>query len=126
LAPPVGKPVEWGCIPNPLVWVAGAAEVKKSFAAPPSDMGGSVDDRVFNDPNGVDCVDVLNGLVEVRGGDIERAGTPSDPGTGGNDSNKEAPNEEEGLNVVMPAKPVVWDCRGVGVPTVEFDVIDDA
>lgn len=33
-----------------------------------------------------------------------------EPGIGGKESTRDAPKDEEGLNALIPAKPVIWGC----------------
>ena len=45
---------------------------------------------------------------------------------GGKDSSRAAPNEDDGLNGLMPPKPVCWRCSGAAAPPAEDIEMDGA
>jgi len=86
------------------------AGCKKFVAGSDSEMG---DNELFalTDPNGVFAA---GGEANCLVGDMGRAAVGASvepeggPGIDGNESKREAPKEDAGLNGVIPAKPVVW------------------
>lgn len=57
-------------------------------------------------------VPLLVGIDAMAGG-VPLAGAEGpDAGIGGSDSSNEAPKDDEGLNGLIPPKPVDWGCRG--------------
>jgi len=101
LAPPA-TPVAWGRNPTPSV--------------------GRAIGCVFKAPTPVSCCPVLESLapkvgIVLFGADakVGLLGVPValgvvglDCGIGGSDSNKDAPNDDVGLNGLRPVKPVTW------------------
>jgi len=87
---------------------------KKFVAGSDSEMGDSVLFALI-DPNGVEIpVFAAGGEANCLVGDMGRAVVgvsvePEEgPGIDGNESKREAPKEDAGLNGVIPANPVVW------------------
>ena len=67
-------------------------------------------------------------MIEEPGFDAggEPAGVDGCDGMGGSDSRSAAPNDDDGLNGLMPPKPVCWRCSGAAAPPAEDIEMDGA
>lgn len=98
----LAPPVAWGLRPTPGVGLVSGCELKVPTPVGCCPMLETPVPKAEVAPFGADVEEMLLGVPVTLGV------VGLDCGIGGSDSNKDAPNDDVGLNGLIPLKPVIW------------------